>query len=275
MWLIGLLWYNWAILPPAGCIISSLVLLLMTSRVVWTLRWVIAVVNVPPLTWANSLLCHLSDMPGCCHCYQHAGQCCTGIPSRYPWQHCACWSFEGITCDHTTWGGAWDHGGCVVMWYGVTCCGCGHQTGCMTALYKLVGSLQFVWTLVIVTLDKTSEINYELLQPPIFTSSYLQTDHKVWMLWETYYMLAFQGGREENWHVTFSLNSWIKLLNWYTFHNLISLRMWDPEFDIIKLIVNRYVYVSVCLYMCKCNCTPITFNLIITASWSAWFVTVK
>lgn len=32
---------------------------------------------------------------------------------------------------------------------------------------------------VIVAIDKTSEINYELLQPPIFTSGYLQTDHKV------------------------------------------------------------------------------------------------
>ena len=31
---------------------------------------------------------------------------------------------------------------------------------------------------VIVAIDKTSEINYELLQPPIFTSGYLQTDHK-------------------------------------------------------------------------------------------------
>eukprot|EP00731_Ephydatia_muelleri_P031068 Em0022g582a len=32
--------------------------------------------------------------------------------------------------------------------------------------------------LIIVTIDKTSEINYELLQPPIFTNGYLQTDHK-------------------------------------------------------------------------------------------------
>ena len=34
---------------------------------------------------------------------------------------------------------------------------------------------------VIATIDKTSEINYALLQAPIFTSTYISTDHKVYV----------------------------------------------------------------------------------------------
>ena len=34
--------------------------------------------------------------------------------------------------------------------------------------------------LVVVNVDKTSEVNYQLIDSPDFTYGYLQTDHKVW-----------------------------------------------------------------------------------------------
>lgn len=54
---------------------------------------------------------------------------------------------------------------------------CGWEVTC-DLMFLVVFTFFFTFS-VIVAIDKTSEINYELLQPPIFTSGYLQTDHKV------------------------------------------------------------------------------------------------
>ena len=54
---------------------------------------------------------------------------------------------------------------------------------------------------VVVTIDKTSEINFALLKAPVFTTTYVETDHKVWMATSQIfgmalrYMLLFHSGR--------------------------------------------------------------------------------